>query len=50
MDFRSYSFLGVTVSLFAIAAFALSQGMIPFAVMFAVFGTGGLLVRHTAKK
>ncbi len=50
MDFRSGSFLAVTIILFAIAVYALVQGLIPLAVLFAAFGVGGLLVRHKVKK
>ena len=36
MDFRSPSFLIVTIAMFAIAAFAVVQGIIPIAVVFAL--------------
>ena len=50
MNFRSKSFLAVTIALFAIAVFAIVEGLIPIAVLFAAFGVGGLVVRHMAKK
>ena len=50
MDFSSNSFLIVTLAMFAIAAFAVVEGWIPIAVIFVLFGVGGLLVRHTVKK
>ena len=50
MDLRSKSFLAVTIILIAIAVFALVQGFIPVAILFAIFGAGGLLVRFLAKK
>ena len=50
MDFGSNTFLIITIAMFAIAAFAVVQGIIPLAVLFALFGVGGLLVRYTVKK
>ena len=50
MDLRSRSFLIVTLILIAIAVFALVEGLIPVAVLFAIFGAGGLVVRYLAKK
>ena len=50
MDFSSNSFLIVTLAMFAIAAFAVVEGWIPIAVIFVLFGVGGLLVRYTVKK
>ena len=50
MDFRSKSFLAVVIIMFAIAVFAVVQGIVPLAVIFAAFGVGGLLVWHKAKK
>ena len=50
MDFSSNSFLIVTLAMFAIAVFAVAEGWIPIAVIFVLFGVGGLLVRHTVKK
>ena len=50
MDFSSNSFLIVTLAMFAIAVFAVVEGWIPIAVIFVLFGVGGLLVRHTVKK
>ena len=50
MDFRSPSFLIVTIAMFAIAVFAVVEGWIPIAILFALFGVGGLLVRYTVKK
>ncbi len=50
MDFRSKSFLTITIAMFAIAVLALVEGLIPVAVVFALFGVGGLLVRYKVKK
>ena len=50
MDFSSNSFLIVTLAMFAIAVFAAVEGWIPIAVIFVLFGVGGLLVRYTVKK
>ena len=50
MDFSSNTFLIITLAMFAIAAFAVVQGIIPLAVVFALFGVGGLLVRFKTKK
>ena len=50
MDFSSNSFLIVTLAMFAIAVLAVVEGWIPIAVIFVLFGVGGLLVRYTVKK
>ena len=50
MDFSSDTFLIITLAMFAIAIFAVAEGWIPVAVIFALFGVGGLLVRYTVKK
>ena len=50
MDFSSNSFLIVTLAMFAIAVFVVVEGWIPIAVIFVLFGVGGLLVRYTVKK
>lgn len=50
MDVRSNTFLIITIAMFAIAVFAVIQGIIPLAVLFALFGVGGLLVRYSVKK
>ena len=50
MDFSSGSFLVITLAMFAIAIFAVVEGIIPLAVVFALFGVGGLMVRYTVKK
>ena len=50
MDFSSNTFLIITLAMFAIAVFAVVEGWIPIAVVFALFGVGGLLVRYTVKK
>ena len=50
MDFSSNSFLIVTLAMFASAVLAVVEGWIPIAVIFVLFGVGGLLVRSTVKK
>ncbi len=50
MDCTSNSFLMVTLAMFATAALAVVQGIIPLAVPFALFGIGGLLARYKMKK
>ena len=50
MDFSSNTFLIITIAMFAIAVFAVVEGWIPIAILFALFGVGGLLVRYTVKK
>ena len=50
MDFSSNTFLFITIAMFAIAVFAVAEGWIPVAILFALFGVGGLLVRYTVKK
>ena len=50
MDFSSNTFLIITLAMFAIAVFAAVEGIIPLAVVFMLFGVGGLLVRYTVKK
>ncbi len=50
MDFSSNTFLIITLAMFAIAVFAAVEGIIPLAVVFTLFGVGGLLVRYTVKK
>ena len=50
MDFSSNTFLIITLAMFAIAIFAVAEGIIPLAVIFALFGVGGLLVRYTVRK
>ncbi|MBR3335204.1 MAG: hypothetical protein IKG23_13015 [Clostridia bacterium] len=50
MDFGSNTFLIITIAMFAIAAFAFVQGIVPLGILFALFGVGGLLVRYTVKK
>ena len=50
MDFSSNSFLIVTLAMIAIAVFAVVEGWIPIAVIFVLFGVGGLLVRYKVKK
>ena len=50
MDLRSKSFLAVSLILLAIAVFAFVEGLIPVGIIFAVFGTGGLLARFLVKK
>lgn len=49
MDVRSKSFLAIIIILFAIAAFAFAEGLIPIGILFAVFGAGGLIVRYSVK-
>ncbi|MER2139762.1 MAG: hypothetical protein ABS965_06530 [Succiniclasticum sp.] len=50
MDFRSPTFLIITLAMFAIAAYAFIVGIIPLGIIFALFGVGGLLVRFTVRK
>ena len=50
MDLRSNTFLIIIIAMFAIAAFAVFEGIIPLAVVFALFGVGGLAARLSVKK
>ena len=49
-DIRSKTFLFIILAMFAIAALAFVEDWLPIAILFALFGLGGLLMRYSAKK
>jgi len=50
MDLGSNTFLIIILAMFAIAVYAAVSGIIPLAILFALFGVGGLAARFAVKK